>query len=226
MSFGWIAAGTIVGGIYGMSKGKGQEKLGRQAIKEGNPFGPYRQQYAEQLGALMKDPSGFLNNPLYKAAFGQGQQAVARQFAGKGYIGSGNFAAGLQGAGMAFGWGALQDQERFLAELAGAQFPANPGPGLAAWGAGADRSQAGFDNIIGGATDILSGGATFSDRRLKRNIRRIGTHRLGFGLYEWDFVWGEAASGVMADEVEKILPEAVGVAGGFKTVNYAMLEQL
>ena len=63
----------------------------------------------------------------------------------------------------------------------------------------------------------------FSDRRLKRNIKRIGTHRLGIGIYSFDYVWGDSAVGVMADEVEAIMPEAVSEFGGFKAVNYAML---
>jgi hypothetical protein len=220
MSWFWVGASAVVTGVAGISEGQGEKKLGRQAIKEGNPFGPYRQQYAEQLGALMKDPSGFLNNPLYKAAFGQGQQAVMRGMAGKGFIGSGNFATGLQNFGMSFAYGAERDQEKFLAELAGAQFPADPGPGLQAHDKGSDKFLGGIGDLVGGIGDLFK----FSDRRLKRNILRIGTHRLGIGLYEWDFVWGEKASGVMADEVEEILPEAVTIVGGFQMVNYDMLE--
>ena len=70
-----------------------------------------------------------------------------------------------------------------------------------------------------------------SDRRLKENIVRIGTHPLGFGLYLFDFkpeyrsVCGDGRQfGVMADEVETVLPSAVAVnLDGYKTVDYAML---
>ena len=63
----------------------------------------------------------------------------------------------------------------------------------------------------------------FSDRRLKSNIVRIGTHPLGIGLYEYD-IFGERQRGVMADEVESVLPEAVTEhESGFKMVNYALL---
>lgn len=63
-----------------------------------------------------------------------------------------------------------------------------------------------------------------SDRRLKRNIHRIGTHRLGIGIYEFDYVWGEHAIGVMADEVRKVMPEAV-IRGedGYDRVDYSKL---
>lgn len=63
----------------------------------------------------------------------------------------------------------------------------------------------------------------FSDRRLKRNIVRIGTHRLGIGLYEWDYIWGEHSTGVMADEVCTVMPAAVTNIGGFDAVDYAMI---
>jgi hypothetical protein len=63
-----------------------------------------------------------------------------------------------------------------------------------------------------------------SDRRLKKNIKRIGTHVLGIGLYTWDYLWGQPFSGVMADEVEQVMPEAVVThPSGFKMVNYSML---
>ena len=70
-----------------------------------------------------------------------------------------------------------------------------------------------------------------SDRRLKENIVRIGTHLLGFGLYLFDYkpeyrgVCGDRRQfGVMADEVETVMPSAVAMhPEGHKTVNYAML---
>jgi hypothetical protein len=77
---------------------------------------------------------------------------------------------------------------------------------------------------LGGQAAGAAAGGMFSDRRLKKNIKRIGTHALGIGLYTWDYLWGQSFSGVMADEVEKVMPEAVGVhPSGFKWVNYKML---
>lgn len=62
-----------------------------------------------------------------------------------------------------------------------------------------------------------------SDRRLKSDIERIGTTKHGLPFYEYTIA-GERQRGVMADEVEKVMPDAVGVdAAGFKTVNYTML---
>jgi hypothetical protein len=69
------------------------------------------------------------------------------------------------------------------------------------------------------------GGAAIktSDRRLKSNIVRIGTHPLGIGIYEYD-IDGSRQRGVMADEVLTVLPEAVLTGDdGYMMVNYGML---
>ena len=90
--------------------------------------------------------------------------------------------------------------------------------------AAANNSMMGGLMQLGGQAGGMLAGGMFSDRRLKKNIKRIGTHALGIGLYTWDYLWGQPFSGVMADEVEKVMPEAVGVhPSGFKWVNYKML---
>lgn len=67
-------------------------------------------------------------------------------------------------------------------------------------------------------------GAGFSDVRLKTNIKRIGTHRSGVGLYEFDYVWGGGKQiGVMAQELEKVRPDAVFEVAGFKAVDYGRI---
>lgn len=64
----------------------------------------------------------------------------------------------------------------------------------------------------------------FSDRRLKTNIKQIGVADNGLNIYSYNYVWGGPAHiGYMADEVEKVAPDAVGKFGGYKTVNYAMV---
>ena len=76
-----------------------------------------------------------------------------------------------------------------------------------------------------GAAGMAGGfGALFtSDRRLKSNIERVGTHLRGIGIYEYD-IGGERQRGVMADEVESVLPEAVLTRpDGYKMVNYGLL---
>lgn len=70
-----------------------------------------------------------------------------------------------------------------------------------------------------------------SDPSIKENIARVGTHPMGFDLYLFDYksqyreVWGHGRQfGVMADEVELIMPKAVVVhPDGYKMVHYDML---
>ena len=70
-----------------------------------------------------------------------------------------------------------------------------------------------------------------SDPRVKENIARVGHHPLGIGLYLFDYKpefreqWGtQRQFGVMADEVETVLPAAVTThTDGYKRVNYSLL---
>ena len=70
-----------------------------------------------------------------------------------------------------------------------------------------------------------------SDRSIKKNIVCIGTYSQGIGLYLFDYKlafrprWGrDRQFGVMADEVERVLPEAVCThPDGYKMVDYTML---
>jgi hypothetical protein len=77
----------------------------------------------------------------------------------------------------------------------------------------------GIGSIAGGA----AAGGMFSDIRLKSNIVKVGEHPKGFGIYEYD-IFGRRERGVMAQEVEKIIPEAVlEHPSGYKMVNYGAL---
>jgi hypothetical protein len=53
-----------------------------------------------------------------------------------------------------------------------------------------------LSGLAGGAMGMFS----FSDRRLKSNIERIGYTPAGYGVYEYD-IFGNREIGVMADEV-------------------------
>ncbi len=70
-----------------------------------------------------------------------------------------------------------------------------------------------------------------SERHVKENIVRIGDHPLGFGLYLFDYLpehrnqWGQGRQfGVMIDEVERVMPEAVSMhPDGYKRVDHSLL---
>ena len=100
----------------------------------------------------------------------------------------------------------------------------------------ADQYQAALDKYktqMSGAGGLLGGLASlggaaitkFSDRRLKRGIRRIGRLANGLAVYAYSYIWGGSEQiGVMADEVAKTRPEALGpTLFGFQTVNYGAL---
>ena len=70
----------------------------------------------------------------------------------------------------------------------------------------------------------LQTASMFSDRRLKTDIKRVGTLHDGLPVYRWNYLWGEPGQGVMADDVERLRPWALGgTVGGYATVNYGAL---
>lgn len=72
---------------------------------------------------------------------------------------------------------------------------------------------------IGGTAQYLGG--IFSDRRLKEDIKAVGKLDNGLTVYSYRYkAGGPVQIGLMADEVEKVAPEAIGESGGFKTVRY------
>ena len=86
--------------------------------------------------------------------------------------------------------------------------------------AGNNATTQGLFSALGTAAML---GSKFSDRRLKSNIVQVGTHQSGIGIYEYD-IFGKRERGVMADEVAKVMPEAiVPNESGYMMVNYGKL---
>lgn len=92
--------------------------------------------------------------------------------------------------------------------------------GLAGTGLGGifgGAAGAGIGGQLGGAL-----GGLFSDRRLKKDIKRVGTAGNGLGIYSYQYIWGGPQQlGYMADEVERVAPDAVSSIGGLKLVDYS-----
>lgn len=77
-------------------------------------------------------------------------------------------------------------------------------------------------NVATGAGGLITA-LKLSDRRLKSNVVRIGTHPLGIGIYRYD-IFGSTEIGVMADEVLTVKPEAVPVhPSGYLMVDYSII---
>ena len=87
-----------------------------------------------------------------------------------------------------------------------------------------NAQQAQQGNLMNGLFGLGSSAITrFSDRRLKSNIVRIGTHPLGIGWYRYQIA-GRQEEGVMADEVMMVKPSAIRQhASGYLTVDYGGL---
>lgn len=70
--------------------------------------------------------------------------------------------------------------------------------------------------MMSGITSLAGGFMGMCDRRLKRDIKRLGKVR-GVNIYSWEYVWGERSMGVMADEVPWAVVEH---PSGFAMVDY------
>jgi len=80
-------------------------------------------------------------------------------------------------------------------------------------------------NTIGSALGIGSALFKLSDRRLKKDIRCIGQADNGLPIYTFRYLndpKGELHMGFMAQDVEKVKPEAVSKVGGIMAVNYEL----
>lgn len=141
--------------------------------------------------------SGQWNN-----AFGQAQQGIQN------LLGFGGFERGLDLA-----------QRGALAQAFNV---ASGGQGLG-FLPGTSQSQGredSYDGMFDGAGGMM---AFLSDRRLKTNIEKVG-EKIGLPLYEFEYLWSpQKFIGFMADEVEKLYPDAVGEVDGFKYVDYGVL---
>lgn len=174
---------------------------------------------AEQANRAAQAQAAQLMSGLGQQQFGMGSQ-TAQQLAG---LGTGAQQAALQGAQAQMGAGQMAQQteqaglqalyNQFLQQQSYpfqvAQFLAN-----IAMGTGA---------LSGSTTTARQPGGFFSDSRLKEDIEKVGELHDGQPIFKFRYK-GEPKEatkiGLMADEVEHDKPEAVGLAGGYRTVNY------
>jgi len=78
-------------------------------------------------------------------------------------------------------------------------------------------------SLLGASKNSLIGSLFASDARIKENIEPIGQEN-GFNVYEFNYIGKpDKYIGVMAQEVEKINPDAVVEINGVKHVNYDMI---
>jgi hypothetical protein len=84
-------------------------------------------------------------------------------------------------------------------------------------------------------TAIALAASAFSDRRLKVDLKKIGTHSTGLNVYEWEwnakaFVLGldkQPRKGFIAQEVQKVFPEAVFEGShGYLMIDYSKIKEV
>jgi hypothetical protein len=136
-------------------------------------------------------------------------------------LGSGAQTAGLQGANAQLSAGTVeqqtqqaQDTAQYNQFLQQQSYPFQVDQFLAniAEGTGA---------LSGSTTTTTQPGGFFSDKRLKHDIKRIGKLYDGQEIYSYK-MHGDPRThiGLIAQKVEKKHPDAVGLASGYKTVDY------
>jgi len=88
----------------------------------------------------------------------------------------------------------------------------------------ANAQNALFGNLLGAGAQLGSAAFMFSDRRLKSDIKRVGTHAIGVGIYDFTMM-GMPQRGVIAQEVQQVRPDLVKRhANGFLMVDYGGLQ--
>lgn len=85
-----------------------------------DPFGSQRPQYQAQLSSLMNNPSSITSTPGYSFGLDQGEQALERSNAARGFLGSGNAATSMDTYAQNYAQQFLQQQIQQLAYLSGA----------------------------------------------------------------------------------------------------------
>lgn len=88
-----------------------------------------------------------------------------------------------------------------------------------------NQQMANYQNKMGGIFGTIGtlGSLALSDRRLKHDIRKVGTLDNGLNVYAYKLMHSRPTQiGLMADEVADVNPDAVVDVNGIKMVNYDM----
>lgn len=184
----------------------------------------------------------FRETPGYQEELSAGREAIEASAAARGGLLSGSTLKGLQQFGQDV---ASRNYQQFLGNLSNlagmgqssagqtGQFAQYAGSqlGQAFQEAGAARASgyagaagaraAGIQNLIG----IGGAAAGLSDRNAKENIKYIGKSNSGIPIVEFNYKgMKERYVGVIAQDLEKIVPDAVIEENGIKKVDYSKID--
>lgn len=202
---------------FGQQQNDMEAKLANQGIVQGS-------QAAERSQGDFDRSRAFAYGQAQNQAISSGQDAQARSIANQTAV---NAAPLNQLASLRSGTPVSMPQFQGQAQsnAAGTDIGGLIEKNYAQQSANANNFNSGLFSLAGAATSMFDP-IKLSDRRLKRNIIRVGTTRaLGLPIYEYDYVWGGGRQqGVMADEVAKVIPCAVvTMPDGYKAVNYGLV---
>jgi GH24 family phage-related lysozyme (muramidase) len=209
-------AQAIKGGAFGGDRANLQRSQlqGQQNLALGQAIAPLYQQGYGQAVQTAQTQQGVVASDLAR------QMQAGQQVAG---LGTGAQQASLQGAQAQLAAGQVGQQtqqaqdtaqyQQFLQErgypFQVAQFLANIAMGT---GALSGSTTSGTQTAPGGF---------FSDKRLKNDVKEIGETHDGQPIYSYKYKGDDRTQiGLMAQDVEKKHPDAVGLMGGYKTVDY------
>ena len=188
-------------------------------------------QAAAMAGAGQKASAGAraegyaLTDRATNALSGYPSMSMQATGAGAGYGMAGLTAANQGLAGMNSGFGAGGQAAGQLGQNATSMFGAQANYKLGADKAAADANP--LNALLGAGAQLGAASIKYSDRRLKTNIELVGRDaQTGLNLYDFEYIAepGIRWQGVMADEVEAVMPAAIQYnESGFASVNYAML---
>lgn len=159
----------------------------------------------------------------YAPALSDLQSGVTQGAAAQGLLNSGITSKRLVQEGQKLDQGMFGN---FMQQLAGLSGLGQQAGQIISGAGNTSTNTGGSPSTLGSVASAIGGIASiFSDRRVKRDIVKLDEFPDGLGVYSFRYFGDDTVRcGVMADEVEKIRPWALGPrVGGFATVNYGAL---
>lgn len=211
--------GALGNQVYGQQTGTGaaQAALGNQEFGQGATVAGQQAALGQQQfgqGALTAEQLSALGQSIYGtgastaqslASLGAGAQS-ANLSGAQAQLAAGQVAQQTQQAGLQALYNQFLQQQSYPFQTA--QFAAN-----IAEGTGANS---------GSTTTTTQPGGFFSDKRLKEDIEPIGKTFDGQNIVKFRYKGSDKRKqiGLLAQDVEQKHPDAVGLAAGYKTVDY------
>lgn len=167
--------------------------------------------------------SEYLKMTGFEPALRQLSRGITGQGAASGLLRSGSTANALLTRGAELNQGFTNN---YLGQLLNLSNAGTQAGGIIANAGQKSTSTGGGPSTAGSIASTVGGIASiFSDRRLKKDIVKVGEMSDGLGIYRFRYIGGvKRFVGVMADEVARLRPWALGpTLAGFHTVNMGAL---